>query len=288
MNRPLYFGHPIDIEMNINRGEKDMMKNKITKYVVNGALLAVMAAIGLTAYQLGTTPSEEIRIPEEVQLESALPEMEDDSDELLTEDVGISVVEANLDTGKENVVENELVPNDETEILEMETSASEEFLEDIVLDEDTTDVSANVISLPELDFSENTLMEWPVNGHILLDYSMDQTTYFPTLDQYKLNPAIAVQAVEGAPVMASVDGTVFSIAEDIQTGTTVTMELGNGFQAIYGQLKDLTVAEGEMVTKGTIIGYVNTPTKYYSREGSNVYFAMKENGKPVDPIAYLP
>ena len=40
-------------------------------------------------------------------------------------------------------------------------------------------------------------MEWPVNGNILLDYNMDQTVYFPTLDQYKLSPAIAVQAAEG-------------------------------------------------------------------------------------------
>ena len=37
--------------------------------------------------------------------------------------------------------------------------------------------------------------------------------YFPTLDQYKLSPAIAVQAVEGAPVLASVPGTVYSIEE---------------------------------------------------------------------------
>ena len=46
-----------------------------------------------------------------------------------------------------------------------------------------------------------------MNGNVLLDYSMDQTTYFPTLDQYKLSPAIAVGAVEGAPVVAAVNGT---------------------------------------------------------------------------------
>ena len=34
------------------------------------------------------------------------------------------------------------------------------------------------------------------------------------------------------------------------------MELGNGYQAIYGQLTDLDVAEGDTVTKGSIIGYV--------------------------------
>ena len=131
-------------------------------------------------------------------------------------------------------------------------------------------------------------MEWPVNGHVLIDYSMDQSVYFPTLDQYKLSPAISVQAVEGAPVVSAVNGTVYSIENNAQTGTTVTMELGNGYQAIYGQLTDLDVAEGDTVTKGSIIGYVAAPTIYYREEGSNLYFAMKKDGEPIDPITYLP
>ena len=131
-------------------------------------------------------------------------------------------------------------------------------------------------------------MKWPVDGNILMDYNMDQTVYFPTLDQYKLSPAISVQAVEGAPVMASVQGNVYAIENSAQTGTTVTMEIGSGYQAIYGQLTDLTVEEGDTVKEGEIIGYVAAPTKYYSKEGSNLYFAMKKNGEPIDPIAYLP
>ena len=154
--------------------------------------------------------------------------------------------------------------------------------------DEATDVSASALNLATVNFSEDTLMEWPVNGHVLIDYSMDQSVYFPTLDQYKLSPAISVQAVEGAPVVSAVNGTVYSIENNAQTGTTVTMELGNGYQAIYGQLTDLDVAEGDTVTKGSIIGYVAAPTIYYSEEGSNRYFAMKKDGEPIDPITYLP
>jgi murein DD-endopeptidase MepM/ murein hydrolase activator NlpD len=152
----------------------------------------------------------------------------------------------------------------------------------------STDAQAVIPYAATLDFSEDTLMEWPLYGTILLDYNMDQTTYFPTLDQYRMSPAIAVQSEEGAPVVAAVEGEVYSISEDPKTGTTLTMELGNGYQAIYGQLKDLTVAEGDVVTKGTTIGYVAAPTIYYSAEGTNLYFAMKKDGEPVDPILYLP
>ena len=53
---------------------------------------------------------------------------------------------------------------------------------------------------------------------------------------------------------AAADGQVLSVVQDACTGTTVTMELGNGYQAVYGQLKDLTVAEGDTVKEGEVIG----------------------------------
>lgn len=77
---------------------------------------------------------------------------------------------------------------------------------------------------------------------------------------------------------------MYSIEENAQTGTTVTMEIGSGYQAIYGQLTDLTVQEGDTVKEGEVIGYIGQPTKYYSKEGSNLYFAMKKDGEPVDPL----
>ena len=65
------------------------------------------------------------------------------------------------------------------------------------------------------------------------------------------------------------------------------MELGNGYQAIYGQLKDLTVAEGDTVKEGDVIGNIDSPTKYYSVEGPNLYFQMKKDGETIDPFDYL-
>lgn len=252
-----------------------MMKNKTTKVIVNGVVLAALAALGVTVYQLGTAPVKEDNTRNEIRMESVQQEETPKTEEEPMVDVGTNRVEASLDNNTSDINGTDV---DLTAKADTQTDGEEE----------AADTSAGVYTGPEVNFSEDTSMEWPVNGNILLDYSMDQTTYFPTLDQYKLNPAIAVQAVEGAPVMAAVNGTVFSIEQKAQTGTTVTMELGNGYQAVYGQLKDLTVAEGDTVKEGTIIGYINTPTKYYSLEGSNLYFAMKKDGEPIDPIAYLP
>lgn len=253
-----------------------MMNNKKAKIILNGAVLAVMAALGITVYQIGTSSSKEEIMYEEAKEESKStePQISEETKEEALVDADTSQVQASMEKNAEA-----------EEKKETEEESSDETQEPV---ETAANPQAASLNLPEVNFSEETLMEWPIHGNILVDYSMDSTVYFPTLDQYRLSPAIAVQADEGAPVMSAVNGTVYSVEETAKTGTTVTMELGNGYQAVYGQLKDLNVSEGDTVKKGAIIGYVNAPTKYYSEEGSNLYFAMKKDGKPIDPIAYLP
>lgn len=266
-----------------------MTKNKIAKYIANTALLAVIAAAGIGAYQLGTSrPEQEIQDPVEMETEEEF--MVDAGTDQVEADME-NTIENNSAQREEEVIEKPEEETDSAENTQEQTAPYQEAQENTGSEQDeeeNTETAAGAVSAPSLSFSEETQMEWPVNGNILLDYNMDQTIYFPTLDQYKLSPAIAVQAVEGAPVLASVPGTVYSIEENAQTGTTVTMELGSGYQAVYGQLKDLAVEEGQTVEKGDVIGYIAAPTKYYSEEGSNLYFAMKKDGEPVDPIAYLP
>ena len=150
---------------------------------------------------------------------------------------------------------------------------------------ESADTSAAV--QPELNFTEDSQMLWPVNGQVVIDYSMDATTYFPTLDQYKYNDALRLGCQSGEPVQAAANGQVVSISEDVETGTTMVMDLGNGYQATYGQLKDITVEPGQTVESGTILGYVNDPTKYYVKEGANLYFAMTKDGNPIDPMIYI-
>ena len=297
-----------------------MRKNRTAKFIFNGALLAVMAVLGVTAYQVANKPEhiqEVLPLESTKESDTAKADGANSTDDSSLAEAGTNMVEADLDgisdTGildseslineSDNSSATDMASLDNT--VDLTNSADINDTADISSSadiNDTADISSSAdigestsvnaqISLnkgPEINFSEDTLMEWPVNGHVLIDYSMDQSVYFPTLDQYKLSPAISVQAVEGAPVVSAVNGTVYSIENNAQTGTTVTMELGNGYQAIYGQLTDLDVAEGDTVTKGSIIGYVAAPTIYYSEEGSNLYFAMKKDGEPIDPITYLP
>lgn len=307
-----------------------MMKSKVVRGIINGGVLAAVAALGITVYQLGTKPLTESKDDsvqmEETGLEEEISDEGDaevsgsgstdgdsvknaavDADGMAgssgtgdvadggSSDAGTSAAAANANGSNSAAVAgvNDSAVSkaagkvaDGTGADSAETAAAGNNSTGNT-GTDSTETSAAGIAAQNLNFTENSLMEWPVRGTVLIDYNINETVYYPTLDQYRVSPAIAVQAVEDAPVYAAADGQVLSVEQDACTGTTVTMELGNGYQAVYGQLKDLTVAEGDTVKEGEVIGNVSEPTKYYSVEGPNLYFAVKKDGNPVDPFEYL-
>ena len=138
-----------------------------------------------------------------------------------------------------------------------------------------------------LNFTESSPMVWPVRGNVLLDYSMDQTIYFPTLDQYKCNPGIVIQSDVSAPVAAPANARVTEVGVSDEIGNYVVLDLGNEYTAVCGQLKEISAAEGEYLEAGQTLGYVAEPTKYYSVEGVNVFFELKHKGETVDPLNHM-
>lgn len=195
-------------------------------------------------------------------------------EEDLEENMDDVTEEASITVTKKNDYEKE-----ETDVKVEETEKKE-----------TTDTvgTAAIQSKPqvnELHF-DNSLL-WPTKGSVLMDYSMDQSIYFQSLNQYKYNPAMIIQADEGNSVVAAAAGTVVKVENDATTGTTLTMDIGDGYQLVYGQLKDLVFSEGAHVDAGDVIGCISAPTKYYSEEGSNLYFAMQKENKPVNPSDFF-
>ena len=136
---------------------------------------------------------------------------------------------------------------------------------------------------PALTFSDSDTLVWPVVGNVLVNYSMDKTVYFPTLQQYKYNPAVILAAPQGSEVVACADGQVTKIYQNEEIGTAVVIDLGNGYEVTYGQLATYRMGLGDYVTAGQIIGTVAAPTKYYVTEGNNLYFSMKKNGVTINP-----
>lgn len=151
-----------------------------------------------------------------------------------------------------------------------------------------TDTPVATVTEQKLTFRPEKGLVWPIEGSVLLDYSMESTIFFPTLQQYQYNPAMILSGNVNDKVYFIAKGKITNIETNEVTGCTVTQDLGDGYTAVYGQLKELNFEEGEMVESGQVVGYVNEPTKYYSVEGSNVYFQLLKDGVPIDPEEILP
>ncbi len=182
---------------------------------------------------------------------------------------------ANKDIAEENVSEDDKTETEETKPADGENQQSEAV------------ETASMEAAKALSFQEKDNLGWPVAGNVLINYSMDKTVYFPTLQQYKYSPAIVIAAAEGENITSSADGKVLSVFEDAEIGQAVTVDIGNGYELTYGQLKDIMVLQGDIISSGDVIGKVAAPTKYYSVEGPNVYFRLTKDGRPVNPLSNL-
>lgn len=197
------------------------------------------------------------------------------------------ILGSNLSEEENSDTENQIAEiEDDVNIEEEdETEADSELAQ-----QDTQEVETAVGNITEetLHFDPKNGVVWPIEGTVLIDYSMDSTIFFPTLQQYQYSPAMVIAGKVNDRVYFVAKGKITNIETNEETGCTVTQDIGDGYTAIYGQLKELNFEVGEMVESGQVVGYVSEPTKYYSVEGSNVYFQLLKDGVPVDPEEILP
>ncbi|MCI8534903.1 MAG: M23 family metallopeptidase [Hungatella sp.] len=260
-----------------------MFKDKLFLVMLVLGLLTIVAAAGVVTIQRGNTPQEEN------------PYMQDHQGALIAEDNVVETptqVAGTADAQREQMQPHtENVP--ETEPVQMakgpETSQKSETSSVQSAQTEAAQVDSgveNAVSLV-LDFSDTSKMAWPVRGNVLLDYSMDSTIYFPTLEQYQVNPGVVIQAEVSQPVAAPANAKVVAVSANEELGNFVVLDMGNDYIATCGQLKEVQVVENEYLEAGQVMGYVAEPTKYYSVEGSNVFFQLEHQGNKVDPLDYF-
>lgn len=174
--------------------------------------------------------------------------------------------------------------------VDVANSAAQETAETSETTQNTTETSTQEAAQTmkqTVTYDGKTKLSWPITGNVLLPYSTEATVYFETLDQYRTNPGILIEAQENASVKAVKQAKVTEIKNSAEYGQMVCMDLGSGYTAVYGQMKELTVKAGDTVEKGQVIGKVAAPTSYYTLEGTNLYFQMEKDKKSIDPGKYL-
>ena len=130
---------------------------------------------------------------------------------------------------------------------------------------------------------------WPVKGELLADFSLETLAYDETMGDWRTHSGIDVAADQGANVMATANGTVSEIFSDDLMGTTVVIDHGQGMVSTYSNLQtEPTVAVGDKVYTGSIIGAVGSTAIAESSRASHLHFELLEDGTAVDPVDYLP
>lgn len=124
-------------------------------------------------------------------------------------------------------------------------------------------------------------LAWPVEGRLIYRFGR-QTQPNGTVLRWN---GIGIAAPEGTGVRAVEAGTAVLAGPFEGYGPTVVLSHGGGYYSLYLYLREITVREGEAVTRGQVVGSVGgarTP------EGPHIEFQIRSpGGEAVDPLGWL-
>ena len=261
---------------------------KEKSFIIVLALMLISAGTMAALFSLGENDQAEenqVAQQEETESQSAPVKTTDTKEE---EKIKPSVDTAAINKAK-SINNSVPVPKSaETAEINVDNAVVEAELEDQYLEApELAEVSTGDIVAEGFTEATALQLQWPVEGEVVLEYSMDHSIYFPTLAQYQYNPAMIISASEGTEVLCAATGTVTAVGKTNEYGHYVTMDLGDGFEITYGQLFDITTEVGEVLEAGDRIALVAYPTRNYTAEGENLYLKLTQDGVAVNPKLYL-
>jgi lipoprotein NlpD len=114
---------------------------------------------------------------------------------------------------------------------------------------------------------------WPVNGRVIDKFDE------------KRNKGIGIAGKEGHPVVASADGQVVYSGSGLRGyGNLVILKHSDDFISAYAHNRQILVKQGQVVKRGQRIAEVGRSDTTEPK----LHFEIRRQGKPVDPLAYLP
>ncbi len=135
-----------------------------------------------------------------------------------------------------------------------------------------------VISLPIAPFRGD--LPWPLDGPVTARFGRVPAGRFGTTI---VRNGIEVGAREGATATAVHEGTVAFAAPFSGFGTLVIVDHGGSAFTLYGHLLESAVSAGTNVSRGTPLGRVGLSPA----GGAGLYFELRIDGRPVDPLQWL-
>ncbi len=116
---------------------------------------------------------------------------------------------------------------------------------------------------------------WPVEGRI--------ASSFGPKSEGQVNRGIEIAVAPASPIASTADGVVIFVGKDVApVGGLVLVKHGDGWISAYGHAAIASVARGQQVKRGQVIGKAGIGASPL------VFFQLRKNGTPVDPVKQLP
>jgi len=125
-------------------------------------------------------------------------------------------------------------------------------------------------------------MVWPVKAQISSNFGWRM---HPILKEKRFHSGIDLAVVTGTAVAAADSGRVLVSSWNGGYGYFIAIDHGNGISTAYGHNSRLLVKEGEIVIKGQTISLSGSTGL---STGPHLHFEVRKDGKPVNPIPFLP
>jgi len=130
------------------------------------------------------------------------------------------------------------------------------------------------VTLPPIRPAGEIRWRWPTKGEVLAKFALN-----------KGQQGIDIGAVRGQSVMASDQGEVVYVGNSLKGyGNLIIVKHTEEFLSAYAHNENIFVNEGQAVKAQQKIATVGTN----NRRESALHFQIRRNGKPVNPLLYLP
>ena len=121
----------------------------------------------------------------------------------------------------------------------------------------------------------------PVKGKILNKFGRQKDKQFAS---FIVHNGINIKVRTGVSVRSVFDGKVLYTGELEGYGNLVIIGHGKEYHSLYGHLDRINVKQNQVVQTGDIVGLSGDTG---SLIGETLYFEMRKNGKPVEPVRWF-
>lgn len=131
-----------------------------------------------------------------------------------------------------------------------------------------------------LEFDPNSFSR-PAVGEIVQGFEWAKND-----ETWRLHSGIDIELPLGSSVMAAAGGIVKEITITPEGGLMIVLDHGDGWESVYGNLKEVAVKKGDRIIKGMIIGSSGAKCCNSTKQG--FHFGINHNQKPVNPGDIIP